>query len=144
VDPGIYIFTKEGELYVLALYMDNNIIVGPSGSFTVGFKSAFGEGFNVQDLGRVSWLLRMTVERDRGNRIIKIGQQYVLDMNEWVNMMDCKPMGSPMAVDALGNCVETSTSKMPPSLEPYHNLIGSLLYAYVNSRPDILTMVVSH
>jgi hypothetical protein len=124
--------------------VDDSIIVGPPGSFIVGFKSAFGERFNVQDLGRVSWLLGMTVERDRGNRIIKTGQQpYVLDMLERFNMMDCKPVGSPMAVDALSNYVETSTSKLPPGLVPYQTLIGSLLYASVSTRPDI-TMAVSH
>jgi hypothetical protein len=90
VDPGIYVFIKEDELYVLALYVDDSIIVGPSGSFIIGFKSAFGERFNVQDLGPVSWLLGMTVERDRSSRIIRIGQQqYVLDMLERFNMMDC-------------------------------------------------------
>jgi hypothetical protein len=79
VDPGIYVFIKEGKLYVLALYVDDNIIVGTSGSFIVGFKSVFGTRFNVQDLCLISWLLGMTVERDPGNRIIKIGlQQYVL------------------------------------------------------------------
>jgi hypothetical protein len=115
VDPGIYVFIKEGELYVLALYVDDNIIVGPADSFIVGFKSAFGERFNVQDLGPVSWLLGMTVERDRGNRIIMIRQQqYVLDMLERFNIVDCKLVGSPMAVDALNNCVETSASKLPP------------------------------
>jgi hypothetical protein len=68
----------------------------------------------------MSWLLGMRVERYRGNRFIRIGQQqYVLDMLERFNMMDCKPVGSPMAVDALSNCVETSTSKLPPGLMPY-------------------------
>jgi hypothetical protein len=122
--------------------VDDSIIVGPAGSFIDGFKSAFGERFNVQDLGKVSWLLGMTVERDRGNRIIKIGQQqYVLDM--CFNMMDCKLVGSPMAVDAWSNCVETSTLKLPPGIVPYQSLIGTLLYASVSTRPDI-TMAVSH
>jgi hypothetical protein len=58
-------------------------------------------------------------------------------------MMDCKPVGSPMAVDALSNCVQTSTSKLPPGLVPYQSLIGSLLYTSVSTRPDI-TMAVSH
>jgi hypothetical protein len=48
---------KEGERYVLALYVDDSIVVGPAGSFIVGLKSAFGERFNVQDLGPMSWLL---------------------------------------------------------------------------------------
>jgi hypothetical protein len=54
VDPGIYVFSKEGALYVLALYVDDNIIVGPMGSFIDGFKSAFGMRLKVQELGRVS------------------------------------------------------------------------------------------
>jgi hypothetical protein len=47
VDPGIYFLIKEGELCVLALYVDDDIIVGLSRSFIVGFKSAFGERSNV-------------------------------------------------------------------------------------------------
>jgi hypothetical protein len=74
VDPGIYVFIEESELYVLALYVDDNIVVGPAGSFIVGFKSAFRVRFNVQDLGPMSRLLGMTVDRGRGNRIIRIGQ----------------------------------------------------------------------
>jgi hypothetical protein len=138
VDPGIYVFIKVCEPSVLALYVDDIIMFGPVGSFIVGFKSAFGERFNVQNLGPVSWLLGVTVERDRGSRTIRIGQQqYVLDMLERFNMVDYKPVGSPMAVDALSNCVETSTSKLPPGLVPYHSLIGSLLYASASTRPDI-------
>jgi hypothetical protein len=120
VDPGNYVFIKESELYDLALYVDDSIIVGPSGNFIVGFKSAIGVGFNVQDLGPMSWLLVMTFERDRGKRIIRIEQQqYVLYRLKRFNMVDCKPMGSPVAVDALSSCVETSTSKLPPGLAPY-------------------------
>jgi hypothetical protein len=93
----------------------------------------------------VSWLLGRTVERDCGKRIIRIGQQqYVLDMLERFNMMDCKPVSSPMAVDASSHCVETTTSKLPPCIATsYQSLIGSLLFASVRTRPAI-TMVVSH
>jgi hypothetical protein len=69
--------------------------------------------------------------------------QYVLDMLERFNMMGCKPVGSPMAVDALSNCAETSTSTLSPGSVPYQSLTGSLLYASVSTRPDI-TMAVSH
>jgi hypothetical protein len=58
-------------------------------------------------------------------------------------MVDCKPMGSPMVVDALSNCVEMSTSKLPPGSVPYQSSIGSLLCASVSTQPDI-TMAVSH
>jgi hypothetical protein len=65
VDPNISVFIKEGDLYVLALYVGDSIIVGPAGSFIFGLnKSAFGMRLSVQDMGIVSWLLGMTVERD--------------------------------------------------------------------------------
>jgi hypothetical protein len=144
VDPGIYVFNKEGELDVLELYVDDHNIVGSAGSLIVYFKSAFGARFNVQDVGRVSWLLDMAVERDRSNRIIRTRmQQYVLDMLERFNIVDNKRVGSPIAVDALSNCVKTSTSRMPPCLVPHQRWIDSLLYAPVSTRPNI-TMDVSH
>jgi hypothetical protein len=52
VDPSIYVCNKEGELHVLAMYVDESIIVGPTNSFIVEFKSAFGMRFNLQDMGK--------------------------------------------------------------------------------------------
>jgi hypothetical protein len=85
--------------------VDDGIIAGAAGRFIPEFKVAFGNKFNVQDLGPYSLLLGMTVERDRGTGIIRLGhRQYVLDMLERFNIMDCKPVSSPMAVDAMGKC----------------------------------------
>jgi histone deacetylase 1/2 len=145
VDMCIFIYEKACQLYIMALYVDDNIIAGAAGRFIPEFKVAFGNRFNVQDLGPVSWLLGMTAERDRGTGVIRHGKrQDVLDMLEHFNMMDCKPVSSPMAVDTLGKCVdETAVTQLPPGSVPYQSLIGSLLHASVSTRLDI-TMVVSH
>jgi hypothetical protein len=61
--------------------VNDNIIAEATGRFIPEFKVAFGNKFNLQDLDPVSWLLGMTVERDRGTGIIRLGRrQYVLDM----------------------------------------------------------------
>ena len=141
VDPCIYTFAAAGDLYILALYVDDSIMAGPPGSFISDFKRAFGKRFNVQDLGPVSWLLGMTVERDRAAGVLKVGQrQYILDMLERFNMSDCKPVSTPMTVGALSEA--TASEVLSPDV-PYQSLIGSLLYASVSTRPDI-TMAVSH
>jgi hypothetical protein len=87
----------------------------------------------------------MTVERDRGTGIIRLGhRQYGLDMLERFNMMDCKALSSSMVVDAVGKCGDgTSVTHLPPGSMPYRSLIGSMLYAFVNTRLDI-TMAVCH
>jgi hypothetical protein len=145
VDPCIFIYQKACQLYILAVYVDDNIIAGVACRFIPEFKVAFANMFNVQDLGPVSWLLGMTVERDRSTGIVRLGhRQYVLDMLERFNMMDCKPLSSSMVVDAVGKCGDgTSVTHLPPRSMPYWSMIGSMLYAFVNTRLDI-TMAICH
>ena len=38
IDPGIYVITIDSLTYVLALYVDDSILVGPSGSYIDDFK----------------------------------------------------------------------------------------------------------
>jgi hypothetical protein len=129
----------------MAMYVDDIIIARATGRLIPEFKVAFGNMFNVQDLGPISLLLGMTVEGDRGTGVIRLGQrQYVLDMLERFNVMDCKPVSSPIAVDVVDKCgEETPVTQLPPGSVPYQSLIGSMLYASVSTRPDI-TMAVSH
>jgi hypothetical protein len=79
--------------------------------------------------------------------IIKFDKrQFVFDMLERFNMVDCKPVGSPIAVDALSVCADgTSSLKLPlDGSVPYQSFIGRLvLHASLNTRPDI-TRVVNH
>jgi hypothetical protein len=129
----------------MALYVDDNTIAEAAGIMIPEFKEEFGNMFNLQDFGQVSWVLGMTVERDRNTGAIKLGmRQYVLDNLERFNMMDRKPMSSPMAVDDVGKCGdETSGAHLPPGSVPYHSLIRIPLYASVSARAYI-TMAVNH
>ena len=107
------------DLYILALYVDDSIMAGPPGSFISDFKRAFGKRFNV--LGPVSWLVGMTVERDRAAGVLKVGQrQLILDKLERFNMSDCKAVSTPMTVGALSEA--TASEVLSPDV-PYQSLI---------------------
>ena len=81
----------------------------------------------------------MSVERDKNEKTIKIGQhQYILDMLERYGMTACKPVSTPIVI---GGLVEGDALKATDG--PFQSLVGSLLYASTSTRPDI-TMVVSH
>jgi len=141
VDPGCYIYNGSEGFYILALYVDDSILCGPKGPFITNFKQAFGKRFNIEDLGAVAWLLGMTVERDRAARTVKLGQrQFVMDMLEQFNMVDCKIADTPMPVKS--STVNTDSSPLPKDV-PYASLVGKLLYASCCTRPDI-TAAVSH
>ena len=138
-DPGVYICNFEEKVYILALYVDDSILVGPDGPFISDFKDKFGKRFNIQDLGAVSWILGMSVERDRANRTLRLSQeQYVKDTLLQFKMEDCKPASTPLeSKDIAGD----DTPLSDPS--QYQSLIGKLLYASSCTRPDI-TMAISH
>ena len=125
VDPCIYTYINGSSCYILALYVDDSILVGPAGPFIGQFKEAFGKRFDVQFLGLVSWMLGITVDRDREARTIKLGQQqYILDVLEKFNMSDCNVVTSPMVVRGVSNVGDVHQAPLD-SLVPYQSLIGS-------------------
>jgi hypothetical protein len=81
----------------------------------------------------------MTVKRDRDARVVKLGQ-YILEMLERFNMLDAKPVSTPMA---LGSMAESTNDSGSTTSVPYQSLIGSVLYASVSIKRDI-TMAISY
>jgi hypothetical protein len=54
VDPGIYTTIYKGHLYVLAIHVDDCLLIGRSASFIVEIKKDFSLEFKIEDLGPVS------------------------------------------------------------------------------------------
>ena len=115
-------------------------MTGPIGDFITRFKDAFSSKFDVHDLGPVSWLLGTKLVRDRRARIVSLGQrQYILDILERFNMGEYNSVGTPRVKGGM----ESDDTSIIQSDVPYNNLIGSLQYAAITTRPDI-NMTVSH
>ena len=140
-DPGCYTISSDGHLYVLAVYVDDCILVGKGGPFIVNFKAAFGKRFKIEDLGAVSWLLGCEITRDRRNKIIRIGQrQFCIDMLEQFGMLDCSSTGTPLSARTTDGPVEKS-SPLNTKRFDYPALVGKLLYLSNCTRPDITAAV---
>lgn len=104
-------------------------------------KSELKSHFKLRDLGPTSFLLGISIERDRPNRTIRLSQcQYVLDLLDCFNFSDCSPVSTP-----LDPSIRLSTSMAPKSYEeeqqmrsiPYINAVGALAYLAIATRPDI-------
>eukprot|EP00873_Tetraselmis_striata_P029043 jgi/Tetstr1/449307/TSEL_003822.t1 len=84
-DPGAYVFRSSdgGILGIIAIYVDDIIIVSNSRPGIAHFKQALGQRFDIKELGTCSWLLGMKVEHDLTAGVIKIHQsKYIHDMLE--------------------------------------------------------------
>jgi len=65
VDPRVFTTWIGILLYILAVYVDDRILVEKHGGFIVRFKSDLSSKFKIEELGPASWLLACIIERDR-------------------------------------------------------------------------------
>ena len=72
LDYGIFINYTTGTL--IALYVDDILITGPSQEDINKVKAALNTKFRMTDLGPCAYYLGMIVTRDRPNRILRLGQ----------------------------------------------------------------------
>ena len=82
----------------------------------------------------------MRVTRDRPNRCITLTQEsYIEKMLQQFGMEDAKTMDTPEELTKLTRADEASTEKQRREMQqrPYMELVGSLLYASISTRPDI-------
>ena len=130
-DPCLYIKRRGKSILVVLLWVDDLIICGNDRKAIDWFKKAISERFNMKDLGDLSWILGMEIQRDRSARTMRITQRaYINTLLKRFGMLECKPIGSPAEGDLLRD----------PSAKPskdYMCLVGSLLYAAMITRPDI-------
>jgi hypothetical protein len=127
-------------LYIIALYVDDSILVGKQGEFIQIFKTALSKRFEIEDLGPAGWLLGCKIERDKSKRILRLGQeQYITDILDEFNMSSSLHAGTPMA--AKHSIEANSDQPLDMQLFPFRALIGKKLYCSNCTRPDITTVV---
>ena len=91
--------------------------------------------FEARDLGEAVSYLGITISRDRANRQIKIShERMIADLLDKYNMKDSKTKSIP-----LSPAIKLSKEGMEINKQqyPYSNLVGSLMFLSVTTRPDI-------
>lgn len=88
--------------------------------------------FEMQDLGSLNHCI--VIHFPQKNGILTANQtKYIEDILKRFKMTDCKPIGTPMDPRTK---LEKATTTEEEHL-PYQNLIGSLMFLAVATRPDI-------
>lgn len=96
-------------------------------------KDRLRDKFKIKDLGPVSYALGIQINRNQESGTIELNQrQYIVSILERFGMLESKPVGTP-----LDKNVKFSADLAPIDNVPYQELIGSLMYLSVSTRPDI-------
>jgi hypothetical protein len=99
------------------------------------------ERFKISDLGELTWLLGLKVERNHSAHTIALLQQaYVTTILECFHLQDAKPASIPMNVGAILSSEQSpSTHEETADMQdiPYQCRVSSLMYAATCTQPDI-------
>ena len=138
-------YRYDQDAIVLAVDVDDITITGDSKRGIKRFKEQLSTQYKIKDLGDLNWLLGLEVTRDRNQRTITFGQSvYIQKVVDRFNLQDTKPLMIPMSSGdnlSIKDCPEAPDEIDKMRHIPYKEAIGSLMYAVIGSRPDIIYAV---
>ena len=135
-DPCLFTkFTAQIKMFVI-IWVDDLIICSNNSEALDLFKSNFGLQFKIKDMGELSFFLGM--EFVRKNNTISINQTlYANSILERFGMENCAGANVPCNPSVYTLVAEEYDSKLYDDPTAYRELIGSLIYLMVGTRPDL-------
>ncbi len=135
-DPCLYTRKSSSGILIIALYVDDLLIIGNCKSEITTLKGELSKRFEMKDLGPAAVMLGVEISRDRRSRKLWITQrEYTLEVLKRFRMEETRTISTPMdksALDLLNNLGEPA-----PERCPYRQAIGSLIYLVSCTRPDL-------
>lgn len=131
-DPCIYYKGKGEDLLLIAVYVDDILAASRKLSMITELTTQLSKTFKIKDLGKVKFCLGIEFNQNKNG--IKMSQEkYVNEILEKFEMSDSKPVTTPIDCSVK---LQKGKGDSDQHL-PYRELIGSLMYLAVCTRPDI-------
>jgi hypothetical protein len=125
----------------LVLYVDNMLLASYDKSEIDFIKQKLKSEFEMKDLGAAKKILGIQIYRDKDKNMLFLNHHdYVIKILRKFNMFDCKPVTLPLANHfklSSDFCPKTDEEFDRMSKIPYANVIGSVMYLMVCTRPDL-------
>lgn len=130
-DPCLYVKTQGKDKIILALYVDDGLIVYTSEILAKWFLDELKTHCEIT-VKPATYFLGMEIERDSDGSILLHQKSYTACVLKRFGMENCKPVKSPiLKSNNQENIEETSQSF------PYREAVGALSYLMTSTRPDI-------
>jgi hypothetical protein len=142
-DHSLYIRRGgQSELAIIALYVDDLLILSDTIETMLKIKSALSKEFEMTDCGELHQFLGIRITRDRANRRISLDQsQLANQIMIRFGMTECNPVATPLDISIQLKSADKETSQSPIDQTLFRQMIGSLMYLMIGTRPDIAAAV---
>lgn len=130
-EPCLYVKQSGNEKTYIGLFVDDFFVFSNCTKETENLKNVLSTEFKLKDLGSLKQCLGMRIKKQNG--VLTVDQaQFIEHLFKKFNMENCKSMSTPMEVN-----LRLEKDKNCCTKYPYQQLIGSLLYLSILTRPDI-------
>jgi hypothetical protein len=133
-DPCIYVRSKENEIIIIAVYVDDLIIGGENDSNIKRIKDTISSKFDMEDMGKLHHFLGVKIVQNPS--WIWIGQPaYIKVLLKNFSMDNSKAVATPF--DAGTKLIKSKEDDDSCNKVKYQSAVGSLLFLSNRTRPDI-------
>ena len=131
-DTSLFTYHRGSDIIYVLVYVDDMVITGNNNRVIDAFIAAISTRFSLKDLGELSYFLGIEATRtSKGLHLIQ--KKYVLDLLTRTNMIDARPVSTPMSPTPKLS-LNSGTPMDNPS--EYRAVLGSLQYLSF-TKPDI-------
>jgi hypothetical protein len=135
-DPSLFIGTSSNNTWIL-VYVDDLLIMAEDTTGLQELKGKLKEKFPLKDLGPISTYLNMEISRNRDKKEIYLNQsQYIDSVLKKFADFPCKEVETPLPYNH-NLTLPAEEEEAVPGQERYAELVGSLMYLMVCTRPDL-------
>ena len=138
-DRSVFMKRTPGGLTYVFVHVDDGIISSNDPKELDRLKKILSDAFHMKYLGSPTFFLGMEILRNRERREIYLNQKaYLQKILNRFNMENSTPVNCPMQNT---RCLKKLEEDEPQTNSPYPQVVGSIMYAMVATRPD-LTFVI--
>ena len=135
-DHSLYInYQKQ---VIILLYVDDLVVAAPTKELIHWIRQQLHDEFEMTDLGPLKHFLGLEIARNRERRALHLCQsQYIQKILRLQGLQVCNPSQTPADphVRLAKSRAESEATAEEKTI--YHSAVGSLMYAMLESRPEI-------
>ncbi|MCO5569407.1 hypothetical protein L7F22_023119 [Adiantum nelumboides] len=137
-EPNIYSRHSPDVFLLLAIYVDDILLLCNSESALATAKKELSSSFSMTDMGLLHFCLGIQVFQDALQGLIKISQQsYIGSLLKKYDMEACKGVDAQLPANLKIKKIDDSDSILTVQPFPYANILGGVHYLVTCTRPDI-------
>ena len=141
-DPCVYVQRKSASLIIIAVYVDDLIVIANTTEEMQNVKNVLATKFKMKDMGQLHYCLGISIVQlgDGSHQCIYMHQQqYITNLLMRFRMTEANIVSTP--VDTSVKLKRNDKTSKQVSSVLYQSIVGSLLYAAIATRPDIAQAV---